>query len=317
MSLFYGCIVLLSMIFNLPQCRRNFIYSSAGRFLIFSFVVITCFILSQISFHGYLLAQYLNSHNNQSKYGEILMNCSSLEVALRHVGLQRIEPKDFLNISRVLLPDLGAFVITLIAIVVTLKTLPTENQSQQRNSQDSEQVSSFESRLTAVTQLVAVLWMTTILAICGIVYPCLMSFFYLISFLIITLYWALYKTLGKKFFAFRIFLQFYSAVYLLLIYCYQMPAFQEALPPSSLTARLLGFTELIVRNCDKPWMLEINKNAQWPMFVNPIAVFVFYITIATMNRLSFTFKQTILFKKKALQSSPKRADDERRVRCFL
>ncbi|CAD5110766.1 DgyrCDS133 [Dimorphilus gyrociliatus] len=282
MSLFYGLVVLLSMVFNLPQHRRQFIYSSGGRFIIFS------------------------------DYGGDLKNCSGLEIALRHVGLQRIEPKDYLNISRVLLPDLGAFVITLITIIVCVKTLPTENSSPERNENDAEQSSSFESRLTAVTQLVATLWMTTILAICGIVYPCIISFFYLISFLTITLYWALYRTLGRKFFAFRLFLQLYAAIHLLLIYCYQMPAFQLALPPSSLTARLLGFTELISRNCDKPWMIIINQHAQWTMFVNPIAVFVFYITIATMNRLSFTFKKTTLFGKKR-SSKRRNENDERRA----
>ncbi|XP_043565936.1 piezo-type mechanosensitive ion channel component 2-like, partial [Chiloscyllium plagiosum] len=127
-----------------------------------------------------------------------------------------------------------------------------------------------------------------LLCFAGIVHPSLISAVYFFTFLGLCSCWACGRVFSLFFFKrLCLLMMFISGGHLTTIYLYQLPAFQEQLPPDQVQMRLLGMTAIIKTNMSAPWCLMTHHGLQWPAILNPIILLVLYYTMATIIRQLF------------------------------
>jgi len=162
-----------------------------------------------------------------------------LESSLRQLGLQRLEPNDYENILRIMLPDIAAFLVTLIVLVLCKKLLPSVPEHSQNRLQRKQSMlrRRLESYGTYFLNVLGNFFVLLFLAGSGIANPCVLSSVYFFTFLALATWWACYKPLGHKFAVLRVLLLVYTGANLVLLYLYQFHFFQEVLNPNSLIAR--------------------------------------------------------------------------------
>ncbi|EMP35810.1 Protein PIEZO2 [Chelonia mydas] len=74
----------------------------------------------------------------------------------------------------------------------------------------------------------------------------------------------------------------FSAGHLAALYLYQLPYFQDLVPPDDIYARLLGMVALIKTNTTEIWKLQIHSGLSWPVFLNPLLLFVLYYSLVML-----------------------------------
>ncbi|XP_068119991.1 piezo-type mechanosensitive ion channel component 2-like isoform X2 [Hyperolius riggenbachi] len=74
----------------------------------------------------------------------------------------------------------------------------------------------------------------------------------------------------------------FSAGHLTVVYLYQLPYFQEVIPPQDIFARLFGMTALIRTNETQSWVIHLHEDLHWPVFVNPFLLLVLYYTLVML-----------------------------------
>lgn len=137
-----------------------------------------------------------------------------------------------------------------------------------------------------------------LLALISIVWPCILSSIYFLTFLIVTTWWAIYLPVKRRMFnLLKLGLLFYCAFHMIILYLYQVQVFQHTLRPNSLMAkyilclernkihifcnpfifRLIGFTAFVEITCDDKWSMSFVTNHSWPVYLNPMLLFLFYV----------------------------------------
>ena len=147
----------------------------------------------------------------------------------------RLEANDVVNIIRIVVPDIGMFIMSLVILIICKKFIPREApplSSIQQSSLRRRVVEGTYTLVYNVGEFLVVLFM----GLSGIAYPSVISSIYFLAFLAVATWWACYKTLGSKFAVLRVVLILYAGAHLLLLYLYQFQFFQDALSPKNFYA---------------------------------------------------------------------------------
>ncbi|KAJ8400462.1 hypothetical protein AAFF_G00395860 [Aldrovandia affinis] len=257
---------------------------------------------------------------------DVLAHCSPWETLSRHVGVSRLPLEDPWSVLRLLTPDLGIFVISLVTLVLCNRLLkkddePDKGQANAPEPAEVEEVAEVEedegeeedgsspsepeednsparraallaARLRATAQrllrdlgrVLAVI----LLALAGITLPSAFSGVYYLLFIGVCTWWACHFPISQLGFnAFCVMVGVFTAGHLVCLYLYQSAYAQEVFPPAGLWARLFGLKEIIMTgNCSSSsYDLILNKEQDWPVYVNPGILLLLYFTVAIVFKL--------------------------------
>ncbi|XP_030641114.1 piezo-type mechanosensitive ion channel component 2 [Chanos chanos] len=127
---------------------------------------------------------------------------------------------------------------------------------------------------------------TVLLGLAGIALPSLTSAVYFGAFLSLVWCWVLGFSISLLFFSsLCVMMTIFSAGHILSLYLYQLPLFQQLVPPQDIYARLFGMTAFIHTEVSEPFSVALHEDVSWPVIVNPLVLLVLYYTlIALLHR---------------------------------
>ncbi|KAJ8249401.1 hypothetical protein GJAV_G00234400 [Gymnothorax javanicus] len=128
-----------------------------------------------------------------------------------------------------------------------------------------------------------------LLALAGITVPSACSGVYYVLFIGVCTWWACHFPISHLgFSAFCVLVAIFSAGHLVCLYVYQTAYAQQIFPPAGLWARLFGFKDIIkAGNCSvsSSYDITLNKEQDWPVYVDPGILFLLYITVTVVLKL--------------------------------
>ncbi|XP_056403769.1 piezo-type mechanosensitive ion channel component 2-like isoform X1 [Hyla sarda] len=137
----------------------------------------------------------------------------------------------------------------------------------------------FEALFTTAGKVVV----TLLLGLSGIILPSVTSALYFGIFLFLCSWWACNRSVSLVVFSsLCVMAAIFSAGHLTALYLYQLPYFQEVIPPQDLFARLFGMTAVIRTNETESWMIHLHQDLHWPVFTNPFMLLVLYYTLVML-----------------------------------
>ncbi|XP_075703006.1 piezo-type mechanosensitive ion channel component 2-like isoform X3 [Rhinoderma darwinii] len=137
----------------------------------------------------------------------------------------------------------------------------------------------FEALFTTAGKVVV----TLLLGLSGIILPSVTSALYFFIFLVLCSWWACNRSVSLVVFSsLCVLAAIFSAGHLTAVYLYQLPYFQEVIPPQDLYARLFGMTAIIRTNQTELWMIHLHQDLHWPVFTNPFMLLVLYYTLVML-----------------------------------
>uniref|UniRef100_A0A8C3IIS5 Piezo-type mechanosensitive ion channel component n=1 Tax=Chrysemys picta bellii TaxID=8478 RepID=A0A8C3IIS5_CHRPI len=117
----------------------------------------------------------------------------------------------------------------------------------------------------------------------GIILPSVTSAIYFFTFLGLCSWWACHRPITVvTFSSLCVMMAVFSAGHLAALYLYQLPYFQDLVPPDDIYARLLGMVALIKTNSTETWKLQIHSGLSWPVFLNPLLLLVLYYSLVML-----------------------------------
>ncbi|XP_075034415.1 piezo-type mechanosensitive ion channel component 2-like, partial [Mixophyes fleayi] len=121
---------------------------------------------------------------------------------------------------------------------------------------------------------------TLLLGLSGIILPSVTSALYFFIFLFLCSWWACNRSVSLVIFSsLCVMAAIFSAGHLTAVYLYQLPYFQEIIPPQDLYARLFGMTAIIRTNETESWIIHLHQDLHWPVFTNPFMLLILYYTL--------------------------------------
>ncbi|XP_053092056.1 piezo-type mechanosensitive ion channel component 2 [Pangasianodon hypophthalmus] len=124
---------------------------------------------------------------------------------------------------------------------------------------------------------------TILLGLAGIALPSLTSALYFGCFLSLVWCWILGYSIDLLHFStLCIMMTIFSGGHILVLYLYQLPLFQQLIPPEDIYARLFGMTAFIHTNSSEPYSLGLHPDMSWPMIINPLLLLVLYYTLVAL-----------------------------------
>ncbi|XP_074046911.1 piezo-type mechanosensitive ion channel component 2-like [Macrotis lagotis] len=279
------------------------------------------------------------------------------EVVLGDLGILRFSQVDAGNIVRLLAPDIGMLVISLVIIKLSQKLVmiplvpesssPSHDKKMEETEDEREAVSEmpyfrpvkedglwlvkgedidldiddsssdsstsseesvseartkgkmteFLDKITAITvhlktivdTLVTIagkVLVILLLGLSGIIYPSLTSAVYFITFMGICSCWSCHCEVSTLTFSTMcVSMAIFTAGHIGSLYLYQLPYFQDLVPPKDIYARLLGMTAVIKTNRTESWKLHMHQDLSWPEFANPLILFLsYYVLIILLHQ---------------------------------
>ncbi|XP_027706364.1 piezo-type mechanosensitive ion channel component 2-like [Vombatus ursinus] len=260
------------------------------------------------------------------------------EVVLGDLGILRFSQVDARNIIRLLGPDIGMLVISLVIIKLSQKlvmplvpesTSPSHSNEMEEETEEERQagdeinldiddsnsdsstyseesvseakskgkMTEFLGKITTITThlktildtLVTItgkVLVTLLLGLSGIIYPSLTSAVYFVTFLVICSWWSCHQEVGTLAFStVCVSLAIFTAGHIGSLYLYQLPYFQDLVPPEDIYARLLGMTAVIKTNRTESWKLHSHPGLSWPEFANPLILLLsYYVLIMLLHQ---------------------------------
>uniref|UniRef100_A0A8L0DUU3 Piezo type mechanosensitive ion channel component 1 (Er blood group) n=1 Tax=Oncorhynchus mykiss TaxID=8022 RepID=A0A8L0DUU3_ONCMY len=304
LSLVYLLYLLLLPWFLWPN--KHTLRGHTGRFIKALFCTSLLFLLAHVSFQIclYTIPDLDHALGN---------NCELIFDTGRSIAMLPLD--DPWGVVRLLSPDLGVFVISLVTLVVCNRSLDrrgTEDESETKEGEEEEEEGDEEgmsspsdpvvSAATRAKQLAARLRATaqkvlrdlgrilaiTLLALAGITLPSAFSAIYFLLFIGVCTWWACHFPISHLGFnVLCVMVGFFTAGHLVCLYLYQCPIAQGIFPPASLWARLFGLKDIIKPgNCSASYDLILNTEHDWPVYVNPGILLLLYITVATVLKIS-------------------------------
>nr|XP_006818270.1 PREDICTED: piezo-type mechanosensitive ion channel component 2-like [Saccoglossus kowalevskii] len=266
--IYFTCFLVLPL---LPSPSRESMQGHTGRFLKTLLILTSIILGAQLVFQIVLLVL--------QPYGHWLEFCSTLETALRQVGLQRLDIP-VLDAVRAIAPDVLMFTVSLIVYIACYKL--TRNTPRPTSSSNT----TVHRKTSQMSFAMDLLWSFTtcfLTALAGIILPSVTSSVYFLTFLVVVSWWSCYKHWGRKLVYVRIVMLTYCGAHLVALYLYQFQFFQQALPAKSLYSRLFGLTAIIIYDCDCPYKLLLDTTLKWPAYVNPVILLVYYWYLALLT----------------------------------
>ncbi|XP_071967175.1 piezo-type mechanosensitive ion channel component 2-like [Engystomops pustulosus] len=137
----------------------------------------------------------------------------------------------------------------------------------------------FEALFTTAGKVVV----TLLLGLSGIILPSVTSAVYFFIFMFLCSWWACNRSVSLVVFSsLCVMAAIFSAGHLTAVYLYQLPYFQEVIPPQDLYARLFGMTAIIRTNQTELWVIQLHQDLHWPVFSNPFLLLVLYYTLVML-----------------------------------
>ncbi|XP_012863894.1 piezo-type mechanosensitive ion channel component 2-like [Echinops telfairi] len=125
-----------------------------------------------------------------------------------------------------------------------------------------------------------------LLGLAGMVSPSITSAVYFGAFLGLGSWWACRWALSAlAFSSLCVFMTIFTAGHLGSLYLYQLPVFQDLVPPEDIHARLLGMIGVIRTNRTEPWKLHVHAGLGWPEVVNPSILLLTYYALVLLLKL--------------------------------
>nr|XP_033798454.1 piezo-type mechanosensitive ion channel component 1 isoform X2 [Geotrypetes seraphini] len=248
-------------------------------------------------------------------------NCTTWDTLARHIGVSRLNFSDIPNTIRLLVPDLGVFLISAVSLGLCIRLIPkTPSQSgesreplkQEEEEEPTDQHETYceeneeedEEESVApqqAAQLTARLRVTAdrllkalgkslaivLLALAGITLPSAFSGVYYLLFIGVCTWWACHFPVSHMGFnAVCVMVAFFAGGHLICLYSYQTPFIQQMFPPESIWARVFGLKDIIRQtNCTSQDEMILNMSHEWPVYVNPGIVLLLYFTITSLLKL--------------------------------
>uniref|UniRef100_A0A8D3BYK6 Piezo type mechanosensitive ion channel component 1 (Er blood group) n=1 Tax=Scophthalmus maximus TaxID=52904 RepID=A0A8D3BYK6_SCOMX len=214
-------------------------------------------------------------------------NCSQWDAITSHIGVSRLPLDDLWSVLRLLCPDLGVCVVSLVTVILCSRLVRNREMVAAANITSvsnclclrlkdlKESVSLYKSH--CVSDLSS-------LFPPGITLPSAFSAVYFLLFIGVCTWWAYNLPISHLGFnALCVMVGFFTAGHMVCLYLYQSLLAQALFPPHSLWARLFGLKDIIIPgNCSSPYELNLNADYDWPVYVNPGILFLLYITIVTV-----------------------------------
>nr|XP_033819308.1 piezo-type mechanosensitive ion channel component 2-like isoform X2 [Geotrypetes seraphini] len=137
----------------------------------------------------------------------------------------------------------------------------------------------FEALFTTAGKVVA----TLLMGLSGITLPSVTSSIYFFTFLGLCSWWACRRSVSLLVFSsLCVMTSIFSACHLAGIYLYQLPYFQDLVPPDDIYARLFGMTAFVKTNVTESWKLKMHPGLKWPTFLNPLILLVLYYSLISL-----------------------------------
>uniref|UniRef100_A0A3B3S5A2 Piezo type mechanosensitive ion channel component 1 (Er blood group) n=1 Tax=Paramormyrops kingsleyae TaxID=1676925 RepID=A0A3B3S5A2_9TELE len=215
---------------------------------------------------------------------ELGHNCSSWETLTHHIGVSRLPLNDHWMVLRLITPDLGVFLASLVTLILGYRLMggrdkereleaarKEEHKAEEDEEEDElggdEECQALSSepeespphamrtallaariRTTALRLLrdLARVLAVVLLALAGITLPSAFSAVYYLLFIGICTWWACHFPISRLGFnALCVMVGFYTAGHLVCLYMYQSSYAQGLIPPASLWARLFGLKAIL------------------------------------------------------------------------
>ncbi|KAG7473579.1 hypothetical protein MATL_G00097390 [Megalops atlanticus] len=320
LSLIYLLYLLLLPWFPWPN--KYTLQGRTGRLIKALFSTSLLFLLAHVTFQICLYT--IPGLNNELEH-----NSSSWETLSRHIGVSRLPLEDPWTMLRLLAPDVGIFIISLVTLVLCNQLLKKrDNEPDKSQTEDSEPAEEAEegaeeeeegeegqsscsdpeednstanraallaARLRATAQrflrdLGRVLTII-LLALAAITLPSVFSGVYYLLFIGVCTWWACHFPISLLGFnAFCVMVGVFTGGHLVCLYLYQSPYAQEIFPPAGLWARLFGLKDIIkTGNCSSSYDLLLNTEQDWPVYVNPGILLLLYISVAAVLKMGSHF----------------------------
>ncbi|KAI0240905.1 Piezo-type mechanosensitive ion channel component 1 [Lamellibrachia satsuma] len=293
-SMVYGILLLFAP--TVPNPTLHSMTGVTGTYMSIVLASSGSLLLCQITFQSYLLGQ---SYTTGEMYESILGNCSAKEKTLRQIGFQRLYMRNVTHILHLFGPDIAVFCVFFVIRIIYKNHLPNRHLSWETlQLQAVRTIYLMRHKTFTTTNEVGIFIMTLVMSVCSVIHPSGLNAVYLLVFFGVMTSWSFLVTLQKRKHVMRIstFLSFYTAVHLILLYLYQFQSAQDLVPRHTPFARVIGLTALVIRDCSyKPWGMQLNSEATWPMYVNPVVVYLLYYVavINYKNRVRKRFSTTL------------------------
>lgn len=119
-------------------------------------------------------------------------------------------------------------------VVITNGNLANEERRKTVNSEYTSVKNRFGINLARLAEVFPVV----LLGLISVIWPCVLSSVYFMTFLIISTWWSIYLPVKRRTFnLFKLTLLFYCAFHMIVLYLYQLQVFQQTLLPQSLVAK--------------------------------------------------------------------------------
>uniref|UniRef100_A0A3Q2QJY1 Piezo type mechanosensitive ion channel component 1 (Er blood group) n=1 Tax=Fundulus heteroclitus TaxID=8078 RepID=A0A3Q2QJY1_FUNHE len=308
LSLVYFLYLLLLPWFFCPN--KYTVRGHTGRFIKTVFCTSLLFVLAHICFQAVL-------HTFTPLNDAIGYNCSRWETITRHIGLSRLPLEDPWNVLRLLCPDVGVCVVSLVTIVLCSRLVRNREMERSLNGDPEEVSTATRAKQLAEGLKVKVLkilrdlgrvMVVILLGLAGITLPSAFSALYFLLFIGVCTWWACHLPISLLGFnALCVMVGFFAAGHMVCLYLYQSLLGQAFFPPHSLWARLFGLKDIIIPgNCSMPDDLILNHSHGWPVYVNPGILLLLYVTVAAVIKsgLQATSNQVFTARKGQLNESP-------------
>ena len=149
--------------------------------------------------------------------------------------LYRLDDLPAESVIRLIVPDVAVLTTAVIVFILCKVLLRPPAETEQDGSGAGDVDTGVYHRRQVQPSIVAEGMRSFVLMVlCGLVatiLPSAISAFYFLSLLIVVTWWSFYKSWGSKFNAWMAVWLMYSGAHLILLYLYQFPFFQDAVPP--------------------------------------------------------------------------------------
>ncbi|XP_023646511.2 piezo-type mechanosensitive ion channel component 1 isoform X1 [Paramormyrops kingsleyae] len=276
LSLVYLLYLLLLPWFPWPN--KESMRGHTGRFTKALLCTSLLFLLAHLTFQICL-------HTIPGLDNELGHNCSSWETLTHHIGVSRLPLNDHWMVLRLITPDLGVFLASLVTLILgyrlmggrdkerELEAARKEEEHKAEEDEEEDELGGDEEcqalssepeespphamrtallaariRTTALRLLrdLARVLAVVLLALAGITLPSAFSAVYYLLFIGICTWWACHFPISRLGFnALCVMVGFYTAGHLVCLYMYQSSYAQGLIPPASLWARLFGLKAIL------------------------------------------------------------------------
>ncbi|XP_072051805.1 piezo-type mechanosensitive ion channel component 2-like [Amphiura filiformis] len=273
----------------MPNPTRISMAGRTGLYLIILIILGSLACITQLLFQILVLTDAVDTSQLEA--------CNGTESLWRQLGYQRLDDLDAADVSRLIVPDVLVLVVSIVVFAISKVLLkPSANPAEEESVDTGEVYHRRQIHQSVVAEGIRSFCVMVLCGLVAVILPSAISAFYFLTFLVVVTWWSTYHVWGSKFNIWVLLWLLYSGAHLILLYLYQFPFFQEAVPPEFTTEtdenffqRLFGLTaivdETICNPLDDPRILDIIKDHPWPVYVNPVLILAFYLYLATQIRV--------------------------------